>query len=186
MVAMRFTFISLWLLLGPWLLMAGPLHQSELIFPLENWHNHGSCIVEAPNGDLLVCWFHGSGERQADDVQILGARHSKSTGRWSEPFVMADTPEFPDINCCMIIDPEQRLWLFWPVIQANLWESALMEYKVSTDYQWPGQPPVWGVEKVLRCTCSYFKRDEAEPSREAKSIKHATFNLEWVMGEDAR
>ena len=45
-----------------------PMHQGELIFPLEDWHNHGSCIVECPNGDLLVCWFHGTGERQADDV----------------------------------------------------------------------------------------------------------------------
>ena len=27
---------------------------SELIFPLEHWHNHASMIVEAPNGDLLV------------------------------------------------------------------------------------------------------------------------------------
>ncbi len=38
-----------------------PVHQAELIFPLEDWHNHGSCIVEASNGDLIVCWFHGSG-----------------------------------------------------------------------------------------------------------------------------
>src|SRR5262249_31705740 len=44
--------------------------ESELIFPLEHWHNHASCIVEAADGDLLVCWFHGSGERTADDVKI--------------------------------------------------------------------------------------------------------------------
>ncbi|MBM3877035.1 MAG: hypothetical protein FJ386_09990, partial [Verrucomicrobia bacterium] len=31
-----------------------PFHTAELIFPLEHWHNHGSCIVEAPNGDLIV------------------------------------------------------------------------------------------------------------------------------------
>ena len=51
-----------------------PFVESELIFPLEHWHNHASCIVECPNGDLLVCWFHGSGERTADDVKIEGAR----------------------------------------------------------------------------------------------------------------
>ncbi|HTF37697.1 MAG TPA: neuraminidase (sialidase)-like protein, partial [Blastocatellia bacterium] len=33
-------------------------YQAELIFPLESWHNHASAIVECPNGDLLVCWFH--------------------------------------------------------------------------------------------------------------------------------
>ena len=31
-----------------------PFHQAELIFPLEKWHNHSSCIVETPSGDLLV------------------------------------------------------------------------------------------------------------------------------------
>ena len=45
-----------------------PFMTSELVFPLEHWHNHASMVVEAPNGDLLVCWFHGSGERTADDV----------------------------------------------------------------------------------------------------------------------
>ncbi|MCA9266723.1 MAG: exo-alpha-sialidase, partial [Planctomycetales bacterium] len=123
--------------------------QGELIFPLESWHNHGSCLVECPNGDLLVCWFHGSGERQSDDVEILGARRSAATGQWSAPFPMADTPGFPDTNCCMIIDQQGVLWLFWPTIQANLWESALMKYKTSTDYMREEGPPRWDMMKVL-------------------------------------
>ena len=47
---------------------ATAFYEAELIFPLEHWHNHASAIVECPNGDLLVCWFHGSGERTADDA----------------------------------------------------------------------------------------------------------------------
>lgn len=121
----------------------------QLIFPLEHWHNHGSCIVECPNGDLLVCWFHGSGERRSDDVEILGARWSKTAGGWSEPFPMADTPGFPDTNCCMIIDQQQKLWLLWPTIQANLWESALMKYKTSTNYMKTHGPPDWELMKVM-------------------------------------
>ena len=124
-------------------------HNSELIFPLETWHNHGSCIVEASNGDLIVCWFHGSGERKSDDVKILGARKPKGARTWSKPFLMADTPEFPDTNCCMIIDPQDRLWLLWPTIQANLWESALMKYKISSSYTQKKGPPEWDTEKVL-------------------------------------
>ena len=124
-------------------------HNSELIFPLETWHNHGSCIVEASNGDLIVCWFHGSGERKSDDVKILGARKPKVAKTWSKPFLMADTPEFPDTNCCMIIDPQDRLWLLWPTIQANLWESALMKYKISSSYTQKKGPPEWDTEKVL-------------------------------------
>lgn len=126
-----------------------PFYAAELIFPLESWHNHGSCVVECPNGDILVCWFHGSGERQADDVLIRGARKPKETGKWTAPFVMADTPEFPDTNCCMIIDQRERLWLLWPTIQANTWESALMKYKISTDYMMPEGPPNWGLLEVL-------------------------------------
>ncbi len=49
-------------------------HKGELIFPLEPVHNHGSCIVECPNGDLLVSWFRG-GERREDCTLVLGAHH---------------------------------------------------------------------------------------------------------------
>ena len=130
---------------------AAPFHRSELIFPLEHWHNHGSCIVECPNGDLLVCWFHGSGERQADDVKVEGARLKKGSDAWSSRFTMADTPGYPDTNCCMFIDPKQRLWLLWPTILANQWESALMKYRISSRYQDDG-PPAWEASEVLHVT----------------------------------
>src|SRR5215831_18643978 len=91
-----------------------PIYESELLFPLETWHNHASCIVELPNGDLMVCWFHGSGERTADDVKIEGARLRKGSRVWSERYTMADTPGYPDTNCTMFIDPQGRLWLLWP------------------------------------------------------------------------
>jgi predicted neuraminidase len=128
-----------------------PVFESELIFPLEHWHNHASMVVEAPNGDLLVCWFHGSGERTADDVLIRGARQARGSRRWSEPFVMADTPGYPDTNATMFIDPERRLWLLWPTILANEWHTALMKYKISTDYQRSGAP-TWAVSEVLHIT----------------------------------
>lgn len=149
---MKFRQISLSLLLfancAP-LAFAQPLLEGELIFPLEDWHNHGSCLVECSNGDILACWFHGSGERKSDDVEILGARLVKKTGHWTKPFSMADTPGFPDTNCCMIIDQQGTLWLLWPTIQANLWESALMKYKTSTDYMQPDDPPKWDLMRVL-------------------------------------
>jgi len=114
--------------------------EGELIFPPESWHNHSSSIVELPDGDLFVCWFHGSGERTADDVKILGARRSKKSREWSSPFELADTPGFPDTNATLFLDSKQRLWLFWPVILANEWETALMKYKMSTDYSGAGAP----------------------------------------------
>src|SRR5215831_6142229 len=77
-------------------LRSAPFIESELIFPLEHWHNHASCIVECPNGDLLVCWFHGSGERTADDVKVEGARLRKNSRTWTSRFTLADTPNYPD------------------------------------------------------------------------------------------
>lgn len=142
-----FQFLLVWSLLGS----ERPFHRSELLFPLEHWHNHGSCIVEAPNGDLILCWFHGSGERQADDVKIEGARLKRGSRSWSERFTMADTPDYPDTNCAMFIDPDGRLWLLWPTILANKWETALMKFKVSSDYKRPG-PPKWEREEVLHVT----------------------------------
>lgn len=122
--------------------------QSELIFPFEHWHNHGSSLVELPDGDLLVSWFHGSGERTADDVAILGARRSRATGRWTEPFVLADTPGFPDTNCTLLVGPDQRLWLFYPTILDNRWEGALLKYRVTSDLGFT-TTPAWEVSEVL-------------------------------------
>ena len=119
-----------------------PLFQAELIFPLESWHNHSSSIVELPSGDLFVTWFHGSGERTADDVLIQAARWNHETGKWQERFTLADTPGFPDTNPTLFLDSHQRLFLFWPAIIANEWHTALMKYRISSDYQRPG-PPKW-------------------------------------------
>jgi predicted neuraminidase len=121
---------------------APPLIESELIFPPESLHNHASCIVECGNGDLLVCWYNGSGERSADDVKVEGARKRRGQNQWSQRFVMADTPGFPDTNPCMVIDPEGRLWLFWQTIIANQWHTALPRYKRSSSYDRDG-PPTW-------------------------------------------
>ncbi|GIV08060.1 MAG: hypothetical protein KatS3mg019_0151 [Fimbriimonadales bacterium] len=111
------------------------MYTSELIFPLNGWHNHASSIVECPNGDLLVCWFSGSGERTADDVQILGARRRRGASRWSQPFTMADTPDYPDCNPVLFIDARKRLWLVWITILNHRWEGSLLKYRLSTDYQ---------------------------------------------------
>ena len=103
-----------------------PFLRSELIFPQENWHNHASCVVEAPNGDLFATWFHGSGERKADDVRVEGARLRRGRAAWSPRFTLADTPGYPDCNPLLHVDDRGRLWLIHTTILANLWESALL------------------------------------------------------------
>jgi len=112
-----------------------PFHEAGLIFPLEHWHNHASSIVELPNGDLFVCWYNGSGERQANDVKVEAARRSAGEKKWGERFTLADTPDFPDTNPALFVDSQRRLWLLWPVILANEWHTALMKYRIARDTQ---------------------------------------------------
>lgn len=125
-----------------------PQYEAELIFPLHDQHNHAPGIVECPNGDLLVSWYRGSGERSADDVAVYAAWRVKGQPKWGEPFVMADTPGFPDCNTALFLDDQQRLWLFFPTILANSWESCLTNFKVASRYAPPGLPQ-WDREGLI-------------------------------------
>jgi len=128
---------------------AGEAYQAVEIFPPVSEHVHGSTIVELANGDLLAAWFQGSGERWADDVRIMGARRKAGAARWSEPFLMADTPAFPDINPILFMDAQGRLWLMWYTVIANQWETSLLKYRISEDFQRQAGPPVWAWQDVL-------------------------------------
>jgi predicted neuraminidase len=119
---------------------ADPALRAELIFPLHPQHNHAPGIVELPGGDILVSWYRGSGERGADDVAVYGARLTRGESRWSDSFLLADTPGFPDCNTAMHLGADGRLWLFWPTIIANSWESCITNYRISRDFQESGAP----------------------------------------------
>lgn len=125
------------------------VYEAGEIFPPVSQHVHGSTIVELPNGDLLAAWFQGSGERWADDVAIMGARLRAGGKAWSKPFLMADTPGFPDINPILFLDTQDRLWLMWYTVIANQWETSLLKYRISENYQTMDGPPEWSWQDVL-------------------------------------
>ncbi|UCD52947.1 MAG: exo-alpha-sialidase, partial [Phycisphaerales bacterium] len=102
-----------------------------------------------PNGDLLAAWFQGSGERWADDVAIMGARLKAGAERWSVPFVMADTPEFPDINPILSMDLQGRLWLMWYTVIANQWETSLLKYRLCNVPGDSSGAPKWDWQDVV-------------------------------------
>jgi predicted neuraminidase len=122
--------------------------KESFIFPYQQSHVHGPTVVELPNGDLLSAWFEGSGERWADDVAIMGARLKKGKTEWSKPFVMADVPDFPDINPMMFMDTRGKLWLMWYTVLSNQWESSLPKYRISSDFKGDGAP-LWEWQEVL-------------------------------------
>jgi predicted neuraminidase len=124
-------------------------YRAVEIFPAVGEHVHGSTIAELPNGDFVAAWFQGSGERWADDVRIMGARLAAGADKWSEPFLMADTPGFPDINPILFMDAKNRLWLVWYTVIANQWETSLLKYRISEDFSVRSGPPKWVWQDVL-------------------------------------
>ena len=135
---MIFCFVSL---------IAQKRHDT-FIFPFQNKHVHSSSIIELPNGDLMACWFEGSGERKANDVLIKGARLKKGNTKWSETFIMADTPGQPDCNPVLFVDKNKKLKLFWIVVQANRWETSVLKYRESINYLNSGAPQ-WSWQDVI-------------------------------------
>ncbi|MCA9442980.1 MAG: exo-alpha-sialidase [Candidatus Omnitrophica bacterium] len=130
--------------------------STESVFPLHPLHNHSSSIVELSNGDLLVAWYRGSGEGGADDVQILGARKSSGTDQWTEPFVLADTPNLPDLNPVLFVDPQGRLWLFYSTYLDNSITGVLVKFCIASDHGKTG-PPSWDEHGVLHCQPHNFE-----------------------------
>ena len=128
------------------------------LFPLQNEHTHGGTVVELPNGDMLAAWFQGNGERWADDVRIMGARLLQGEKKWSKPFLMADVPDFPDINPVLFIDQKETLWLVWYTVIANQWSTSLPKYRLSKNYMQKSGSPEWEWQDII-----YFKPgDKAE------------------------
>lgn len=98
---------------------------------------------------MLSAWFQGSGERQADDVVIMGSRLRKGKDKWSKPFIMADVPGFPDTNPVLFFDTQDRLWLIWYTVIAHQWDTSLLKYRISKNYLKPSGAPIWSWQEVL-------------------------------------
>lgn len=142
------------------------IQSSTLIFSIQEKHVHASSIVALPNGDFLCVWFHGSGERTSDDVKLMGARLEKGKTAWSEPFLMADTPNIPDCNPVLFLNHEKKLFLVWIAVQANKWEQSILRFRTSTDYQKSG-PPIWNwQDNILLKPDDNFAKEVAQKLKE--------------------
>ena len=122
--------------------------SESLIFSPQQEHTHGSSLVLLSNGDKLVTWFQGSGERNSDDVRIMGSRLKKGSKACTEPFLMSDTPGIPDCNPVLFLNNSNKLFLVWIAVQANRWENSILKYKTSTNYNTNGVPN-WEWQDVM-------------------------------------
>ncbi len=152
---------------------APPSFKAELVFPLHPQHNHAPGIVEFPNGDLFVSWYRGSGERSADDVAVYGARLRKGATQWTDAVLLVDNRGFPDGNTALFIDGEKRLWLFWPIVLANTWQSCITNYRTSVDYEGHGAPK-WDWQGTLWMKPMNFKEEMYKGLEHRRSLSEST------------
>ncbi len=146
--------------------------KEEFIFTPQHEHTHGSSIVALPNGDFLAVWFQGSGERNSDDVRIMGARLEKGKAVWSKPFVAADTPEIPDCNPVVFLNNKGKLFLVWIAVQGNQWEGSILRTRTSTNYNNPGAP-VWNwQDNILIKPGKEFEEEITQKFKEMPELEH--------------
>ncbi|MEI6276275.1 MAG: exo-alpha-sialidase [Prolixibacteraceae bacterium] len=141
--------------------------QQEIMFPYQAEHTHGSSIVQLSNGDLLSAWFQGNGERNSDDVRVMGSRQKKGTHIWDTPFLMADTKGIPDCNPVLYITQEGKLFLFWVAVQANQWQYSVLRFRTSTNYLEAGAPRWEWQDDIL------LKPDDSFAAEVVKKLKEA-------------
>lgn len=147
------------------------IQTSELIFPLQDKHVHGSSIVGLPNGDMLAAWFFGSGERKEDDVKIMGARLKKGEKKWSPPFLMADTYGIPDCNPVLFMNSKQKLFLAWIAVQSNLWEQSVLRFRTAENYSGNGAPVWTWQDDILLKPGDGFSKEVEKKFRDLPSSK---------------
>lgn len=140
------------------------IDRSSLLFPPVKQHVHGSTIVGLPNGDLLVAWYQGSGERTANDVRILGARWPKGAKGWTAPFPMADAIDMP-YNPVMFLDRRGTLHLTWITVLGDRWESSILRHRTSIDPSGVGAPK-WSWQDDI-----FFKPDDRFATETAARFK---------------
>lgn len=165
-------FVIILSFLNHFVFSQSPLVESGLIFPPQDKHVHGSTLVALPNGDYLAAWFYGSGERNSDDVKIMGARLKAGRQKWSDPFLLADTPGLPDCNPVLFLNKSGKLFLVWIAVQANRWEYSILRYKTSSDYLKPGAPLWSWQDDILLKPGDAFARETEAKFKQMPSLGH--------------
>jgi predicted neuraminidase len=95
-------------------------------------YKHPVTITELDNGDLYIAYYGGDGEYDGDTA-VYGMRLVKGTDAWTEPAIIADTPERSEGNAAVWQGPDGRVWLFYVTNYGPTWSSARIKYKVSRD-----------------------------------------------------
>jgi len=90
----------------------------EAYLPPMGRENHGSNLMELPNGDLLCVWFGGDKEG-AQNVSIALSRLTPNSTQWTPPVFVSDDPTRSDQNPVLFVTPLGKLWLLYASQQSQ-------------------------------------------------------------------
>ena len=102
----------------------------EAYLPPMGRENHGSNLMELPNGDLLCAWFGGDKEG-AQNVSIALSRLSPNDAQWTTPVFVSNDPDRSDQNPVLFVTPEGKLWLLYASQQSQGQGPGSWEEKIS-------------------------------------------------------
>jgi len=95
-------------------------------------YKHPATIAELANGDLYIAYYSGAGEYQGDTA-VYGMRLVKGTSEWTDPVIIADTPNRSEGNAAAWQAPDGTVWLFYITNYGPTWSHARIKYKLSKD-----------------------------------------------------
>jgi predicted neuraminidase len=86
---------------------------TEAMLPTGGYQTaHAPCMLEMPDGDLLLAWFAGSYEG-GTDINIVCSRLPKGAEKWEEPVQVSDDPERSDQNPSLFLGPDGAAWAMY-------------------------------------------------------------------------
>jgi len=95
-------------------------------------YKHPATITQLQNGDLYIAYYGGDGEYQGDTA-VYGMRLEKGSTKWTDPEIIADTPDRSEGNGAIWQAPDGLVWLFYVTNYGPTWCHARVKYKVSKD-----------------------------------------------------
>jgi len=130
---MKNTLCLLWLCSAPAFSQSYNI-ETYRVFGVEHpgQYKHPASITELANGDLYLSYYGGSGE-YGNDTAVYGSRLKKGATQWSDPKVIADTPDEGEGNPVVWQAPDGRVWLFYNNRTGQTWSNARVKAKISDD-----------------------------------------------------
>lgn len=130
---MRFLVCLLSIIPSSLALSADDITVERVVGPeISRRYKHPATITELDNGDLYIAYYGGDGEYDGDTA-VYGMRLVKGSDKWTDPAIIADTPNRSEGNAAIWQAPDGKVWLFYITNYGPTWSSARIKYKVSDD-----------------------------------------------------